>query len=554
MLGNQSLYLVKDFLPNTDDGTHLRFTYVYDYINYIGTNYGVSEVLHVDNYRLNTNVLKISFDYFKRNLLDYRKVTYLYLEQVLGNIYEQGQVMHTFYYVKGATLQSDYVVFSIELDYWATYQYLLDDHKIMLNKTNAILENETMVYDEITKVETPEAISPVDYSRRLYGTGDERRYLNNSFFYVVFIVEYVVTRNLANTDYVKATDLFAISLSGLIASLGDGVGGSYASVDLASMIISGITSTTTNIGGVNNDAKVIGAYIVPRIETGIERHLSATQVEFNYRTMLTGSTTKTFIANHMYAYRLDHPYYEYLAPTLQDYNSQDGINYKYYVGGFHNYMQIVNYRKSGGVKLCVSFVFTPAKVQLFVSQAENSKDITNAITIPLIANVEISDALQTMCYIADGLGMALNNAKGIMNSKSYGELALNVADSLLDNFKFFKGNVNADMGITQGDGLTEMRYTHDACYFPYSLMYFKSLNDEKYNARLIGANVNATIESIDVLDGLNLLGGTPTGVTFDDYYLRGHLIGNVTGQQDAFNIIKQKLQNGIHLKFIHASN
>ena len=85
-------------------------------------------------------------------------------------------------------------------------------------------------------------------------------------------------------------------------------------------------------------------------------------------------------------------------------------------------------------------------------------------------------------------------------------------------------------------------------------MYFKSLNDEKYNARLIGANVNATIENIDVLDGLNLLGSTPTGVTFDDYYLRGHLIGNVTGQQDAFNIIKQKLQNGVHLKFIHASN
>lgn len=553
MQGPQTLFIAKDFLPNTDDGTHLRFTDVYNYINYIGTNYVVNSV-PVDNYRLNTNTLKISFNFFKTNLLDYRKVTYLYLVQVLGNIYEQGQVIYTFYYVKGATLQSGYVIFSIELDYWATYQYLLDNHKIMLNKTNAILANETMVYDEIAKVETPAQINPVNYSRRLFGTGDERRTLDNSFFYVVFIVEYVVTRNLVNIDYVKATDLFAISLSALIASLGDDVGGSYASVDLASMIISGITSTTTNIGGVNNDAKVIGAYIVPRIETAIANHLSATQVEFNYRTMLTGSTTKTFIANHMYAYRLDHFYNEYLAPTLQDYNNQDGINYKYYVGGFHNYMQIVNYRKSGGVNLCVSFVFTPAKVQLFVSQGENSKDITNAITIPLIANVEISDALQTMCYIADGLGMALNNAKGIMGSKNYGELSLNVADSLLDNFKFFKGNVNADMGVTQGDGLTEMRYTHDACYFPYSLMYFKSLNDEKYNARLIGANVNATIESIDVLDGLNLLGGTPTGVTFDDYYLRGHLIGNVTGQQDAFNIIKQKLQNGVHLKFIHASN
>ena len=537
MVKIQNLYLFKDFLPNTDDGVHLRYTNIDEYIYYINALYGAGEVLSIDNYRLNTNVCKISYDYFKRNSLDYRKITYLHLETAINDDEEQPQFVHNFYYIKGATLQSDYIIFSIELDYWATYQYLLDGHKIMLNKTNAILANETMVYDEISKVETPEAINPVNYSRRLYGTGDERRYLNNSFFYVVFIVEYVVTRNLANTDFVKATDLFAVSLSSLISSLGDGVGTTYASVDLASMIISGITSTTTNIGGVNNDAKVIGAYIVPIVETDIERHLS--------------NTTKTFIANHMYAYRLDHPYYEYLAPTTQDYNNQNGINYKYYVGGFHNYMQIVNYRKSDGVKLCVSFVFTPAKVQLFVSQGENSKDITNAITIPLIANVEISDALQTMCYIADGLGMALNNAKGIMGSKSYGELAFNVADSILDNFKFFKGNVNADMGVTQGDGLTEMRYTHDACYFPYSLMYFKSLNDEKYNARLIGANVNATIENIDVLDGLNLLGGTPTGVTFDDYYLRGHLIGNVTGQQDAFNIIKQKLQNGLHLRFVH---
>ena len=553
MIGNQNLYLYKDFLPNTDSGTHFRFTSVNNYINYIN-NYRINEVLTVDNYRLNTNVLKISYDYFKRNIIDYRKITYLYLEQLLRDTQGSTDIIHTFYYVKSATLQSDYVTFSIELDYWATYQYLLDNHKIMLNRTNAILENEIMVYDEITKVETPNNDEPVDYSRRLSGTGDKRRYLDNSFFYVVFIVEYVVTRNLANTDYVKSTDLFAVPLSTLISSLNIATAETYTSVDLASMIISGITSTTTNIGGVNNDAKVIGAYIVPSFETSIESHLSVINVEFNYRTMLTGSETKTFTARSVYAYRTDLIYNEPLAPTLQEYTNQDGINYKYYVGGFHNYMQIVNYRKSSYVKIMISFVFTPAKVQLFVSQGENSKDITNAITIPLIANVEISDALQTMCYIADGLSMVLSNTKSIMGSKNLTDLSFNVADSILDNFKFFKGNVNADMGISQGDGLTEMRYSHDACYFPYSLIYFKSLNDEKYNARLIGANVDATIENIDVLDGLNLLGGTPTNVTFDDYYLRGHLIGSVIGQQDAYNIIKQKLENGIHLKFIHASN
>ena len=553
MIGNQNLYLYKNFLPNTDSGTHFRFTSVNNYINYIN-NYRINEVLTVDNYRLNTNVLKISYDYFKRNIIDYRKITYLYLEQILKDTQGSTDIIHTFYYVKSATLQSDYVTFSIELDYWATYQYLLDNHKIMLNRTNAILENEIMVYDEITKVETPNNDEPVDYSRRLSGTGDKRRYLDNSFFYVVFIVEYVVTRNLANTDYVKSTDLFAVPLSTLISSLNIATAETFASVDLASMIISGITSTTTNIGGVNNDAKVIGAYIVPSFETSIESHLSVINVEFNYRTMLTGSETKTFTARSVHAYRTDLIYNEPLAPTLQEYTNQDGINYKYYVGGFHNYMQIVNYRKSSYVKIMISFVFTPAKVQLFVSQGENSKDITNAITIPLIANVEISDALQTMCYIADGLSMVLSNTKSIMGSKNFTDLSFNVADSILDNFKFLKGNVNADMGITQGDGLTEMRYSHDACYFPYSLIYFKSLNDEKYNARLIGANVDATIENIDVLDGLNLLGGTPTNVTFDDYYLRGHLVGNVIGQQDAYNIIKQKLQNGIHLKFIHASN
>ena len=550
MLGNQTIFLAKDFLPNVDNSVHFRFTYVNDYINYIGTNYGISEAIHADNYRLNANKLKISFDYFKRNNLDYRKVTYVYLEQVLGNIYEGGQVLHTFYYVKNAILQSDYVIFTIEIDYWATYQFLLDNGKIQLNRTNAVLANETMVYDEIVKAETPFQIDPVNYSYRLSRTGDERRYLANSYFYVVFIVEYVTVRNLANTDYVKATDLFAITLSGLIASLE--TGGSYASVDLASMIISGITSTTTSIGGVNNDAKVIGAYIVPDFESKVSTHLSATQVEFNYRTMLTGSTTKKFTANHMFTYRRDVPYYQFLTPTN---NWGDGINYKYYVGSFHNYMQLVNYSKSNGVQFMVSFVFSPSKVQLIVSQGDNSKDITNAITIPQIANVEISDALQTMCYIADGLGMALNNAKGIMNSKSYGELALNVGDALLDNFKFFKGNVNADMGVTQGDGLTELRKDHDNCMHPLNIMYFKSLNDEAYNARIIGANVNATINNIDVLDGANLLGNTPTGVTFDKYYVRGNLIyDELQGcPLDAFNAIANKLRNGIHLKYIHNS-
>ena len=67
-------------------------------------------------------------------------------------------------------------------------------------------------------------------------------------------------------------------------------------------------------------------------------------------------------------------------------------------------------------------------------------------------------------------------------------------------------------------------------------------------------NLQSHNKNIDVLDGLDLLGGTPTNVTFDDYYLRGHLIGSVIGQQDAYNIIRHKLENGIHLKFIHASN
>lgn len=47
MIGNQNLYLYKDFLPNTDSGTHFRFTSVSDYINYIN-NYRINEVLTVD--------------------------------------------------------------------------------------------------------------------------------------------------------------------------------------------------------------------------------------------------------------------------------------------------------------------------------------------------------------------------------------------------------------------------------------------------------------------------------------------------------------------------
>lgn len=549
MEGNQQLTLYANFTPNVEGSVHLRYTDIDEYIYYINALYAVGEYVPVDNYRLNTNTLKVSFDYFMRNSLDYRKITYLHLTQHIGE--ENPKTIHTFYLIKSCTFQSGYVVYTIEIDYWATYQFLLDNGKLQLNRCNALLANETMVYDEIAKVETPFETNPINYSRRVSLTGDTRRYLDNSYFYVVFIVEYVSVRNLANTDYVKVTDLFAINLSTLISSLGDNVATTYTSADLASIIISGVTSTSTNIGGVNNDAKVIGAYIVPNQEALVSSNLSAYEVEFIYKTMFTGSTEKKFTASHMHAYRRDLPYYALLSPN----NSiNDGIDYKYYAGCFHNYMQLINYRKSNGVQFSFSFVFAPSKVQLIVSQGENSKDITNAITLPLIGNVEISDALQTMCYIADGLGMALNNAKGIMASKNYGELALNVADSLLDNFKFFKGNVNADMGVSQGDALTELGYTHNACYHPFNIMYFKSLNDEKYNARVIGANVNATIDNIDVLDGLTLIGSTPTGVTFDKYYVRGNLIyDELNGcPLDAFNAITNKLRNGLHLKFVHS--
>ena len=109
------------------------------------------------------------------------------------------------------------------------------------------------------------------------------------------------------------------------------------------------------------------------------------------------------------------------------------------------------------------------------------------------------------------------------------------------------------MGVIQGDALTELRKDHDNCMFAINIIYFKSLNDEKYNARIIGANVNATIENIDVLDGLTLIGSTPNDVTFDKYFVRGNLIYN--GLQgcplDAFNTIVNKLKNGLHLQFIH---
>ena len=49
MIGNQSLYIYKDFLPNTDSGTYFRFTNINDYINYINNNYGIKEILTVDN-------------------------------------------------------------------------------------------------------------------------------------------------------------------------------------------------------------------------------------------------------------------------------------------------------------------------------------------------------------------------------------------------------------------------------------------------------------------------------------------------------------------------
>ena len=46
MIGNQSLYIYKDFLPNTDSGTHFRFTNVNDYINYINKRIIKKNTLH----------------------------------------------------------------------------------------------------------------------------------------------------------------------------------------------------------------------------------------------------------------------------------------------------------------------------------------------------------------------------------------------------------------------------------------------------------------------------------------------------------------------------
>ena len=381
----QAIRLFRNILPNVDNSVHIRYTDVEDYLDFLAPN-AVYD-LTADNYRLNTNVLKVSLNHFLNYAIDYMEVTYVALEQTLDENYTK----YVFYFVKNCYVQSGYVVYMLEEDIWATEQETLNQLKIVVNRCNAKLPNEVGIYDEIKKTETHR----LDQSGQLYDTGYTRplatqKFWNLNMFYVVFVVQWVTSRNLANTDYIKSTNTFAINLEDLLISMGDPTGHTtFKATDLACMCISGVTKTSTNVWGVTNDAKVIKAFIIPKNEGKIERNLGALTVNFIYRTWLTGNTDKTFTA---YELRNTIEYFNY-ALSLTDFDA----NYKYYIGTYYNYMQLLNYMHNidNDRYLNVRFVFmySQSDVQIFIEQGNEQKEITNGFSIPLIANVEQTDVL-----------------------------------------------------------------------------------------------------------------------------------------------------------------
>ncbi len=528
----RKLYIYKDFLPNYENNDHLIIESKMLFMLEMSPK--VLQAVGLNNYRINTNIVKIALDEnFDEDI--YKQATYIIDTE------DDDYSYFRCYYIRDYIIQSGFVVFTVELDLWQTYIQDFKYNGLQILRTNKQLGDNVGIFDEIA------------YARFLPDENATEYETFNNFiskypvgnYCVLFIANVVTVRNLSNTESVNATFMFCANISDLVGLFSSQVQSQYSGVDLASYVISGITGLQTTTPFVNNECKVLKAYIMPY---DYVRQYEKSGMVFKCKTAITGNTELTFNASFVEPHD-----FEVWCQLLLD------ENYKYYAGTL----------TGGGIPL--SKTTTPCEVyykmkfnneglQVIVAQNDNEKDITSAFSFALLGNATTQDVLHKIAYWCDGIESVLSNAKSIMGSKNYGDLAYGFANGVLSNTKFFNGDTPTGNLVGSGNAVDTYRFEgwfrialnvlgNMEVRNPFYCIKYKSIVNESEKAIIYGVNYNVVIDSFNTLLSASYISVTNT---VDQKYYRPFIMANVIEpygvNKTACDYIVNKLRTGIYIK------
>ena len=509
------LYITPSF--NYGDYLHIFTRSNSNYLNYIDT-YKIA-TLSYDNYRINTNTAKCNLT-TSLTELNYDRINYIAeIDSETGYF--------KYYRVISSLIQSGFVIFTLEIDLWASYITLggISIHEVY--RSTRLLGGG--FYEDIKVTDGELDYELIDGQK----TATVPTHFKDTAVRIVMLVQYNISQAVFGDDKISQTELFSATIADIAshADRSSGSIGEYKSTfEIALSLVGGVFSATANIGV--NDAQILKAWVIPNAE------LETADYGITLKTksiFVSGNHETTFdVAKVLPSKLID-------THTIKNYNP----NKVYYGGTYNNGLKLRNMATSDLV-FYTHVIVGDSDVKVIASQGERQQDITNGFEVKLNTNGETKTGIRKLAEAFDkAVSLGTASAKGIMAGgagASIGALTIGQGIARMVNdfgIESARGNGDAFLNYYQTNPLTEV-------LSPYCLTYFDSVNDEVSNA-LVNGLVYANLIYEETLS-YYLINETPLEENYVDFLQCKATCSSV--QKNASDFIINELARGIHISDI----
>lgn len=535
MATKRVLYLYKDTSPNKDGGKHFAVQNESVYVLTVGT-----QLKHLDenSYRIINGVCKVAGEALE--------ATY---------IIDEGYDDVTFavkywrcYYVTGSEYVSGYTVLYLKTDLWGSYIFGAKITNGLVARCNRNIG--LGQYDEIG--ETAWQKGDADILKNIVPLGGTSEsgvsWWEDENVVMVFFASCVLAENIAKTETTTQIIPFGLPLSDLralfeLGTMGPEVLKKYGIAELATQVVSGFNSIATTSWLKTNDVQIQKMFFLPAEAVNFDEW----GFTFNSKCKAMEDASLTSLAVTCKALKPS-----FLRKIFPFEPTGNDVNFKWFAGVHDNGIELSNF--TGSTVIEYDFSINHDGVQVTVMQGDNMKDLTSQFQVSIIGNSQQNDALQNISYwgkyFTNLIGTVLKNA----TSQNYHYRQVAATSSYISGLFSQLGKKSTASGtIGNGDGSVTFDWSRkydEPSYvnYPFYLIKYKSVIDERQNARYNGANYSVHLSDGKVIDALthikennDLLGSG----TLEDTYIK--LDCCVTGVPlDACNYIEEKLRKGVY--------
>ena len=484
----RKLQFFHDITLNSGRDTHFFYREFYKFFNYLVTNYQAGSAITDDNYRINTNIVRVSqYDSAFFDKENVSRITYV-IEYERNDGDPTKFYFYRCYIIKNYTIASNYVTFELEQDRWANNIEKATIYGLDIKRCNRVLGNG--IYDEVKH-------TIGDFDIKYYeGWLENGNYtIGANHVAIAVLLQFNISQAVFGTDKTTRTIMFLTDTAQRVYDdIGSHISNNYkydSYLELLAGAVGTITGVTGNLGTL--DAQVIKAWVVDTQLVDVGFGALSISAECSYGDYNTSITLT------------------YLEPQQRDYNykiEDVSPNKVYYIGTYLNGLKLKPYYEKHSNKLVLNFTHTyivdDNELKVIFSQGERIKDVSNMFELYLNTNASQTTSLR---LFARSWSQAVGMGKGAISDFTKGGggsaggvmtglgISKGIADMIPQNPSFENAIGGGDAMHTFGlprDIEDDENINAEYCRSPYCYIEYSSAFDEEQNAGLYGLNYEKT--------------------------------------------------------------